>query len=269
MIIKSIPIKTSHVHIIVTDWIKNLFMKPDIKHDNAKFSFVYFSYQPDFKYLLTSLTSLAGSIDGQKIRNVFVFVDQKAPFNEEERQILSNACPKLVFEKVFDFSWASTKTTMAEIESFKKVIEQSQPTDFLVKIDSDIVLFKNTKLNRLLTSQYMAVGDGHHLDYKYIQGGMYMFRCDLGKRIFENIDENIIKSCEIQCGTAGEDRVISTLFKNKGAAFYLTRLMLFPDEYTLIKRLNNFLRWEFCAAHFVQDKDSMKNFHKTFNELSR
>ena len=268
MILFNIPIKVSHIPIIITDWLRNSNMRQSSIHKDAKFSFVYFSYQPDFPYLSVSLKSLAAAVDPELIRNVVLFVDQKAPFSDEEREYMNKLCPKLIFETVTNFSWASTETTLAEIESFKKVTELTEKYDFIVKVDSDIVWFRNKKLPRLLRSKYQAVGDGHHLNYEYAQGGLYMIRQHIVKAVFDNITPEIIKRCEEQCGTAGEDMVLSTLLDNRKSPFYLTRLMLFPDEYRLVSGINRCIRWEFCAAHFVKDKDSMAKFYDSLNKLS-
>jgi len=266
MLINNVPIKVSHMHIIVFDWLKNLLMLPSLKHKGAKFNFVYFSYQPDFQYLYLSIKSLVDTQDQNFLRNIYVFVDQKAPFSESELndlQLLSNA---ITFLPVYNFSWASTATTMAEICSFKQVMEHAENNDLIVKVDSDIVFFKNSKLTRLLTSKHLVIGDGHHLDYKYAQGGLYMFRKYIGEKVLGDIDEKTIIACEQQCDNKGEDKVLSTLFSNNNFPFYLTRLMIFPDEYSLIKKLNKLLRWEFCCGHFVKDKDNMTTINKMFNE---
>lgn len=266
MLICNVPVKASHVHIIIIDWFRNLFMWAYAKHKNAKFNFVYFSYQPDFDYLYLSIKSLVNSQDKTTVRNIYVFIDQKSPFNESEINQLQELSNDIIFLPVFNFSWASTETTMAEISSFQQVMENAQNNDFIVKVDSDIVFFKNTKLTRLLTSKHIAVGDGHHLNYQYAQGGLYMFRKYIGEKVLGNMDEQTIIACEKQCDNKGEDKVLSTLFLNRKFPFYLTRLMIFPDEYSLLKEVNCFLRWEFCCGHFVKDKDNMKTYNKLFNE---
>jgi hypothetical protein len=241
-------------------------MPTNLKHQNAKLNFVYFSYQPDFEYLYLSIESLVNSQNKNDLRKIYVFIDQKAPFVEHELCVLKALSNKITFLPVYNFSWASTATTMAEICSFKQVMENAEAEDLIVKVDSDIVFFRNSKLKRLLHSKYVAIGDGHHLNYEYAQGGLYMFRKYIGKEIFNDIDEETIIACEKQCKNKGEDKVLSTLFANYKLPFYLTRLMIFPDEYSLIKRLNKFIRWEFCCGHFVKDKDNMKELNKMFNE---
>jgi len=266
MLISNVPIKASHIHIILFDWLKNLFMFSSLKHKNAKFNFVYFSYQPDFEFLYLSIKSLVDTQGQNDLRNIYVFVDQKAPFNDNELNQLKTLSNVITFLPVYNFSWASTATTMAEISSFQQVMIHAEIDDFIVKVDSDIVFFKNSKLTRLLTSKHLVIGDGHHLDYKYAQGGLYMFRKHVGERILCDVDEKTIIACEKQCDNKGEDKVLSTLFSNGNFPFYLTRLMLFPDEYSQIRKLNRFLRWEFCCGHFVKDKDNMKTINKIFNE---
>ncbi|AFS38151.1 hypothetical protein [Alteromonas macleodii] len=257
MLIFNVPIKASDSFRIVADWISNLVIKPVKKNANAKFHFVYFSYKPDFDYLNLSIQSLVNHIDSEKIGSVNLFVDQKAPFNTNQIDKLKKICPKLAIHRVYEFAWASTETTMAEITSFLKVCENAEEHDFIVKVDSDILFFRNKRLSRMLTSKYDAVGDGHHLQYKYAQGGLYMIRAAVIRDVFNTIEKKHVKEVELHCGTKGEDRVISTLLAQAESPFYLTRLMLFPDEYKIMKKLPKLVRWEFCAKHFVKDKHNM------------
>lgn len=258
------PVKIGHTPTIVLDWIRNAFMRKEHKHRNSKYTFVYFSYEPDFEFLSLSLRSLMCAVSSKYIRSVYLFVDQKAPFSLAQLDSLKGICDVLIVEKIYDFSWASTETTLAEMNAFVVASQGDYDTDFVAKVDSDILFFRNTKLKRLLHSKHAAVADGHHLDYKYGQGGFYMIRKSIIKKLFNSVASDDIKLCEIQCQSLGEDRVISTYLKNKDRAFYLTRLMLFPDEYSLVNRLSAFVRWEFCTFHFVKDKQRMSQYASKF-----
>lgn len=260
------PVPARYIHLTLLDWVRCAAIKEKKEYLNAKLNFVYFSYQPDFEYLKISLLSLMGSVDCRYIRHIHLFEDQKAKFNDNELAELTRLCPKLIVHEVNNFSWASPESTLAEIKCFLKVAESADNADMVVKVDSDILFLKSNKLVRLLLSGIHAVGDGHHEDYKFAQGGLYMLRAQLVKDLLGVVELDDVLAVVGQNKSAGEDRAISRILQNNGQGFYLTRLMMYPTEYRRIEKLTRFNRWDFCAAHFVKDKQRMPHYKSLFNQ---
>lgn len=265
MRILGVPIPVKYIHLTLVDWLRFALLKPSPKHVDAKFNFVYFSYRPDFEYLKLSIESLVESIASEYISSVHLFEDQKAPFDETEIQMLKGICPSLVMQKVENFSWASPESTLAEIDCFEKVAKDSNDNDMLVKVDSDILFFKSSKLIRILKSKFENVGDGHNEHYRFAQGGLYLIRSRLVKNILSKVTMVDVEEAVKRNRSVGEDKTISTILKKNGRPFVLTRLMLYPSEYSLMKKLTSFNKWDFCSAHFVKDKDKMEGYQKLFS----
>ncbi len=257
MHILGVPFRIKYLPQTVFDWWRNAILMMRADRTNVRYSFVYFSYQPDFDYLYLSMLSLKNNVSSQLIDSVYLFVDQKAPFSEDQILQLQELFPQLRVRKIFGFSWASTETTLAEMNAFGEVASEIGGQHFLVKVDSDILFTSDKKLNLLRRSNFDAVADAHHLDYQYGQGGLYLIRAAVIAVMKTVINRDEVERCEQLCQSVGEDKVVSTLLREHASGFVFTRLMLYPDEYRTLSRLHRFLRWDFCALHHVNDKHSM------------
>jgi hypothetical protein len=254
------PIPSKFVGKTIRDWLFCRRLADEPKNRDAKLHFVYFSYQPDFHYLQLSLQSLVANIPSDAIASVHLFEDQKATFSADEVASLQSLCPQLVMQKVENFSWASPDSTHAEIGCFSKVATDAKSNDMLVKVDSDILFLPSDKMLRLLRSPLLAVGDGHNEEYRFAQGGLYMMRISVVTEQLEQVNLERIHQIVAENGSNGEDRTLSSVLKQNGNPFQFTRLMLFPSEYSKIERLSAFNKWDFCAAHFVKDKEKMARY---------
>lgn len=257
MIIKGIPIGFKCVHIAVFHWLRDIFYLKDKKSDQAKLHFVYFSYKPDFSYLVLSIKSLITNVN--HIGSVNVFIDQKAPFDNDEITELKNLSSLIKFHKITNFAWASPSSTLAEFNAFSIIANESNHGDYIVKVDSDILFFRSSKLNKIRQSGLDAVGDGHWDGYEFMQGGLYFIKTEVVEKYLRPITIDVLNTVieEQLGGNSGEDRCVSQILKNQGIDIYFTHLMLFPSEYQKLTYLNNFCRWDFAAMHFIRDKDRM------------
>lgn len=262
MIVLNTPIQPKFAHLALGSWLRDIFRKKNIFPD-AKFNVVYFSYRPDFEYLVYSIKSLLKNTDENDIRNIFIYIDQKDIFTKEQEATLSLLSKKISFRAIYNFEWGSPKSTLSELECYLTLSKEiAEPNDFLIKVDSDIIFIKSNKLGKLLKSNLHAVGDSHFLGYKFIQGGMYMIRLGEIIKQFSSVTLNDIEKIAKDIRSVGEDKVISTIFKRNGTEFNISRLMLFPDEYKRIKKRTLLTRWEFCAMHFHHDKENMAKYFR-------
>lgn len=260
MILFNTPIRIKYLHRTFSDWFNMLLLRENRDNRLAKLHFVYFSYSPDFNYLMLSLRSLVRNFDSSVIAAVNIFVDNKAPFNEEQIFHLSCVCNKIKFHSVTNFCWASKESTLAELRCFESVLNDMQYSDVLVKTDSDILFFSSYKMGKILKSGLGAAGDGHVEGYKFAQGGLYMLRKNVIEEYLSELTDQYINNIVDDIGSPAEDRVISKILENNRAAFFYTRLMLFPWEYNKLSKITRFNKFDFCAAHFVKDKDRMSYF---------
>ncbi|MYM62036.1 hypothetical protein [Pseudomaricurvus sp. HS19] len=269
MHILGVPFRVKYLPQTICDWWRNAALMMRRERPEVGYSFVYFSYKPDFDYLYLSMQSLKNNVSPELIDSVYLFVDQKAPFDESQLLQLQALFPQLRIRKIYGFSWASTETTLAELNAFSEVAAEIDGCHYLVKVDSDILITSDQKLKRLRRSACDTVADAHHLDYQYGQGGFYLIRAAVARRAFKDVSKETVKLFEARCGSIGEDKVISAMLAEAGCPFHFTRLMLYPEEYKRINRLNKLLRWEFCALHHVNDKVAMADFSDRFQLIGR
>ncbi|MFT5760225.1 MAG: hypothetical protein ACI9LM_005009 [Alteromonadaceae bacterium] len=263
MIIFNIPVGSRKILRTVKDWLKDAFILSFASKSNkSAFNFIYFSYAPDFEYLLLSLKSLVQNT--RPIRSIYLFVDQKAPFSEEQCQTLINIYPDLIFKTINNFEWASAESTKAEIDAFLDVVKNSLPNDYIVKVDSDILFLNSTKMSRIAASGLDAIGDGHWERYKFFQGGLYIIKVNVAERVFSNFEMDDLKNMikEKLNNITAEDRCVTQILRDNNIKLYYTSLMLFPSEYQKLSKFNWFVKWNFSALHFVRDKDNMASYYK-------
>lgn len=269
MIINNSPYSARYIFSILMSWFRYFFtvsIRKKINH-GGKLNFLYFSYQPDYIYLTLSIKSIIEHVDPKSLGIVFLIEDQKAPFSAQQKIELQTLCPSIKILPIHNFCWGSAQSTYEELQIFLKVSDLLENDwDLLVKTDSDVIVFEGHKFQEICSSNLKAIGDGHFLQFKYAQGGLYMLRKQLIKRAFSNTSVEDIEYINKQTNSVGEDKAISYLLKKQGVPFFLTRLMLFPDEYNNIKHLNT-VKKEFVALHCHKDKEQMQNLANRFNIL--
>jgi len=205
---------------------------------------------------LRSLVALQSSCIGK----VFVVVDSKGPFAPEQEAELKSICPVLQFLYLGQIDWASVETLRTELKAFSAAAQIAEPDDFIAKVDSDILFFNATKLEEISVSRYDFIGDGHYSDYAYAQGGLYFIRASMARPLAETLLQTELQEAIDRCGSVSEDRVMSALFAHRCSKIWMTRVMLFPNEYEKSDLSSRWLKQEFSAIHFVRRKDDMPRY---------
>lgn len=222
---------------------------------------MYFSCAGDMPLLTMSLKSLS-ALSTNRIGNVFVVVDSKAPFTPEQEIDLRSICPELRFLHLGRIDWASVETLHTELRAFSTAARSAAPHDFIAKVDSDILFFSALKLEEISVSRFDFVGDGHYSDYSYAQGGLYFIRADKAVPLAESVSGAELQSAMDRCGSISEDRVMSALLAGRCRRIWMTRVMLFPNEYEKASLRGGWVRREFSAIHFVRRKADMPGYSK-------
>ena len=258
MILFGVPLSIKTLHKEIGVFISSLIHFPwRLKTFKKNMCFVYFSYQPDFDYLVLSLKSLVANV--KSVKRVYVFMDQKKPFSEDEMATLRSIYPEIRFNPVYGFSWASIETTLAELNSFTQVAQECEPDDFVVKVDSDILFLRSDKLARISGSKSQVVGDTRFVDYQFMQGGLYLMRARVVNAHLAQVSVADVEDILKRNGHClGEDCCVTWRLRDCHIPITDTRLMIFPDEYRKLPLLNRFVSWDFAALHFVSDKQAMR-----------
>jgi hypothetical protein len=268
MIVCGVPIAAREIHHLLRGWLKMAQLRTDPDATGARLNFLYFSYAPDSPYLELSLRTLTGAIPAELLGRVIVAEDQKAPFNPEQLGRLHSVFADLDIRPIHDFQWGSPRSTHAELQLFKQIAaELAHPKDLLVKVDSDVLMLPNDKWRRVLYSNAPAIGDGHYLRFEYAQGGLYMIRKACIEGTLAPVTLRTVEDVAQAIDSVGEDMAISELLRRADQPFFLTRMMLFPEEYRPLSALNPLVRQEFMALHCHKDKTNMEYLCTKFGLL--
>jgi hypothetical protein len=269
LIVAGLPLSLRELHHLTWWWLRFMTLGRDPNAAKARYHFLYFSYAPDFDYLALSMRTLRAAVPADLLGPIFLAEDQKAPFEAAQIDALRGILPSLQVLPVHDFEWGSPRSTHAELQIFKSICKQmGDPLDMLVKVDSDVLFLANAKWRRILRSQAGAVGDGHYLQHRYAQGGLYMMRRRLIEQVFADTSIADIERVAEEIDSVGEDMAISRMLADSGQAFFFTRMMLFPDEYQPLSRIRGAARQEFIALHCHKDKKSMPELATRFSLLN-
>lgn len=191
---------------------------------------------------------------------VFIVVDSKGPFNVEQQSELKSIVPNLQFLELGQIDWASIHTLKTELQAFGIAASQAQTIDFIAKVDSDILFFSSTKLEEVSVCAADFIGDGHYSKYNYAQGGLYLLRAPLAENLSASVTELELEQTIAQCRTHAEDQVVSALVRRRTNKIWLTRLMLFPNEFNRANLVGHWVCLEFSAIHFVHQKTEMPRY---------
>ena len=264
MIIFGCPVGFNHIFKIAWDQCLRLVHGFRSK-DSRRIHVIYFSYVNDIEMLKLSLASLM-KLDEGILGNVNLVVDSKGPFSRAQEQELEEIVPSIKFHHLGRIDWASIDTLKTELKAFEIVSKTVSTDDYIAKVDSDILFYSSEKLKEILCSNALFVGDGHYSNYKYAQGGLYLMRRRLAEHISYTKQPELLEAIN-KCGSISEDRVISALVQKSTDKIWLTRLMLFPDEYSKANLSGYWVKKEFCSLHFVKNKKDMPEYAKRLNCL--
>lgn len=258
MLIAGLPVEAGRIHHLLRGWVRLALLRRDARACRARFNFLYFSYAPDAQFLELSLRTLCRAVPQSLRGGVFLAEDQKAPFAADQIHRLRQLVPDLHLMPVRDFEWGSPRSTHAELGIFEQVCRSlPDARDFLVKVDSDVLFLPNPKWERLLRSEADAIGDGHFLQFRYAQGGLYMMRRQLVQEVLSRVTLADVERVARAIDSVGEDMAVSRILEESGHPFLFTRLMLFPDEYRRVRRVEGAVKREFVALHCHRDKAAM------------
>lgn len=268
MNIAGLPVAAREIHHLIWGWLRYALLRRDPNAETARYHFLYFSYAPDFAYLHLSLRTLRAAVPAELVGGVVLAEDQKGPFDAAQIAQLKAVWPSLHIQPIRDFEWGSPRSTHAQLQLFKQVCAQMpDPRDLLVKVDSDVLFMPNPKWERLLRSAVSAIGDGHYLQHRYAQGGLYMIRREIIQAIFAATTVSDVEAVARKIDSVGEDMAISRMLCDAGKPFFFTRMMLFPDEYGPLGTLSAPTRHEFMALHCHKDKQNMVSLISRFRLL--
>ncbi|QDG39202.1 hypothetical protein FJN14_12365 [Alteromonas mediterranea] len=149
-------------------------------------------------------------------------------------------------------------------DAYQYVAESASDEDIIARVDSDVFFFNNRIFNYVSASEADLTGDGHFVNFEYVQGGCYFFRKLAVEKIYRHINNKGIETALAECHTIVEDVAADFLAKKLALKVKQTWFMGFPDELNNMGGIKQKAQLKFSCAHFV-----MKNKGKMLEAYAR
>lgn len=229
------------------------------------FHLCFFSCQSYFRYLYCSLHSLTEHAHGIRFK-VLVFSDEEMPLSAAQIAAIKALIPNArVIPWPKSMGWGATQISWIW-RAYSLAAEDAGDDDIIARIDSDVFFFNNMIFRAVARSEADFIGDGHYVDFKYLQGGCYFFRASAVRRIIAMLEETPIEKILTEIGIVVEDIAAYHFAKRLDLKIWLTWFMMFPDELRNAGSLTSWQRWKFSCLHFVmKNKSAMLEAYE--NEL--
>lgn len=229
------------------------------------FHLCFFSCQSYFRYLYCSLHSLVEHAHGIRFK-VLVFSDEEMPLSAAQIAAIQALIPDArVIPWPKSMGWGATQISWIW-RAYSLAAKDAGDNDIIARIDSDVFFFNNMIFRAVARSEADFIGDGHYVDFKYLQGGCYFFRASAVRRIIAMLEETPIEKILTEIGIVVEDIAAYHFAKRLDLKIWLTWFMMFPDELRNAGSLTSWQRWKFSCLHFVmKNKSAMLETYE--NEL--
>jgi len=163
---------------------------------------VYFSCKKHFKYLEMSVKSLQ-RLKSEHVGKIYVYADLEDFLSDEQIKSLGVEIRKTAEP----MSWGGPKVIRNEIVAYREIAEECDGSDFIGKVDSDVLFIADRILNKVAESESSFVGETHKERelISYAIGSSYFFRANLAENFkFDQALCDRLKGV-IQFGVCPED----------------------------------------------------------------
>lgn len=252
-----IPTRIRQFPVFLRETIKKQIIRNRPTNEEIAFRLCYFTCASYFKYLYCSIESIK-SINAPFSIKLFVFCDRTEMLSEAQCHLL-----KALYSDIEIIPWGKSQGWGADqITSIWAAYEYAskgcRDNDYIARVDSDVFFFSNWIFSLIAKSDYQLIGDGHYVDFKYAQGGVYFCRVDALTKIFASLKIQPMSNFLIEQKINVEDIAVYKLMEKVKAKIWITYFMMFPDEYRIAKSINVYQKGKFCCYHHsVKDKRPM------------
>ena len=231
------------------------------KKQNVKsstFHLCFFSCESYFAYLYCACHSLIKVLDNSHNYKVYVFSDSDMPITAEQVGALEKLVPNIhVVSWPKSMGWGHEQIKNIW-DAYQYVAEKASNEDIIARVDSDVFFFNNRIFNYVSASEADLIGDGHFVNFDYVQGGCYFFKKRAVEKIYRHINDRGIETALVGCHTVVEDVAADFLAKKLALTVKQTWFMGFPDELNNMGGIKQKAQLKFSCAHFVmKNKDKM------------
>ena len=228
------------------------------------FHLCFFSCESYFAYLYCACHSLIKVLGNSHNYKVYVFSDSDMPITAAQVGALEKLLPDIqVISWPKSMGWGH-KQIKNIWDAYQYVAESASDEDIIARVDSDVFFFNNRIFNYVSASEADLTGDGHFVNFEYVQGGCYFFRKLAVEKIYRHINNKGIETALAECHTIVEDVAADFLAKKLALKVKQTWFMGFPDELNNMGGIKQKAQLKFSCAHFV-----MKNKGKMLEAYAR
>ena len=214
------------------------------------FHLCFFSCQSYFKYLYCSLHSITQHVRETPYR-FLIFSDEDMPLTAAQIDAIHALVPDAkVLPWPKSMGWGATQIGWIW-KAYALAANGAADSDIIARVDSDVFFFNDRIFRAVARSEADFVGDGHYINFRYIQGGCYFFRAAAVRKIVALIEAHPIDDLLRDIDPVVEDIAATYFAKRLGMKIWLTWFMMFPDELRNAGGLTDWQRMKFSCAHFV------------------
>jgi hypothetical protein len=200
-----------------------------------KIHFFYYTRGNDFQYLIISLKSLE-LLHLDCLGKIYIYVDKKDVFNVDQIKELKDNFSLSMEIRITNMplSWGGVKLLLSELATFKEIIRDIPPYDYIFKVDSDVLFISDRIFKKVLSENHDAVGQRSTYD-NFMEGGSYFLKSALVWRIVSSPIYKAMRyasnSWRCPISESGEDRAITKLAKQNRAKLLLCEYRLHGSEF--------------------------------------
>ncbi|MFT5760614.1 MAG: hypothetical protein ACI9LM_005401 [Alteromonadaceae bacterium] len=259
-----IPTRIKFFPNFITDYFikKNVLSLP---LSNAKtFHLCYFSCESYFPYLYCALHSLTKHLTEINYK-VYVFNDSDMPISESQIALIKKMLPDVEFILWPKSMGWGTQQIENIWNAYDYASKNANDIDIIARVDSDVFFFNDRIFQIALRSDADLIGDGHFVEFKYVQGGCYFFKANAINQINQMIKDHTIEKLVENIDIVVEDIAADYFARKLNLKVWQTWFMAFPQEIQNCGGINKWIRFKFSCAHFVmKNKDKMIEAYTDF-----
>ena len=254
-----VPVRVRQFPRFILDAFRRAFVLswPKSRSRARTFRLCYFSCTSHFPYLYCSIHSLSRIRTACEL-DLLVFCDRDEPFsNEQAASLAALGLPLRIVPWPKAHGWG-TPQIAAIWEAYALAAKDAPEDGFVACVDSDVFFFSGWLFDLVSKTSAGLVGDGHFVDFKYCQGGVYFFSVAGVRRVLEVTPVSEFEREFNRASVVVEDVAAYHLARRARLRIWLSFFMMFPDEYKNAGRLTRYQRAKFACLHYtLRDKREM------------
>ncbi|HYF07495.1 MAG TPA: hypothetical protein VD970_07730 [Acetobacteraceae bacterium] len=225
--------------------------------DSATIHLCYFTCKSYYPYHLCSLDSLRRLGYDSAIK-VHVFCDEQEMFSPAQIECMKEILPNLdIISWPKSQGWGSNEIRNIWL-AYEHVCRSAGERDYVARVDSDVFFLADWLFRLVLKSGADLFGDGHYVNFSYIQGGCYFLSVPAIRTLCAEFHSGEALRRLSPTDVLVEDVALFRAAEAQRLEIRMMWFMMFPDEYRNAGSIGPYERWKFACLHYaIRDKRGM------------